>query len=253
MAEETPLLELRGVSKVFGAVQALNKVDLSVPPGKVTALVGDNGAGKSVTIKTISGLWQPSEGEILWEGSPAHIHSPNDAEARGITTIYQDLALCDNLDIVQNMFLGHEKSRFGLLDESAMEIEARQTLADLHVTTVRSIRQPVASLSGGQRQSVAVAKAVMSAAKLVIMDEPTAALGVAQTAQVLDLIKRLSSQGTAVMVVSHNLNDVFAVADQISILYLGRLVAQGPASDFDTQVVVEYMTTGQSSQSEDAG
>ena len=253
MAEETPLLELRGVSKVFGAVQALNKVDLSVPPGKVTALVGDNGAGKSVTIKTISGLWQPSEGEILWEGSPAHIHSPNDAEARGITTIYQDLALCDNLDIVQNMFLGHEKSRFGLLDESAMEIEARKTLADLHVTTVRSIRQPVASLSGGQRQSVAVAKAVMSAAKLVIMDEPTAALGVAQTAQVLDLIKRLSSQGTAVMVVSHNLNDVFAVADQISILYLGRLVAQGPASDFDTQVVVEYMTTGQSSQSEDAG
>ncbi len=253
MAEETPLLELRGVSKVFGAVQALNKVDLSVPPGKVTALVGDNGAGKSVTIKTISGLWQPSEGEILWEGSPAHIHSPNDAEARGITTIYQDLALCDNLDIVQNMFLGHEKSRFGLLDESAMEIEARKTLADLHVTTVRSIRQPVASLSGGQRQSVAVAKAVMSAAKLVIMDEPTAALGVAQTAQVLDLIKRLSSQGTAVMVVSHNLNDVFAVADQISILYLGRLVAQGPASDFDTQVVVEYMTTGQSSQSEEAG
>ncbi len=253
MAEETPLLELRGVSKVFGAVQALNKVDLSVPPGKVTALVGDNGAGKSVTIKTISGLWQPSEGEILWEGSPAHIHSPNDAEARGITTIYQDLALCDNLDIVQNMFLGHEKSRFGLLDESAMEIEARKTLADLHVTTVRSIRQPVASLSGGQRQSVAVAKAVMSAAKLVIMDEPTAALGVAQTAQVLDLIKRLSSQGTAVMVVSHNLNDVFAVADQISVLYLGRLVAQGPASDFDTQVVVEYMTTGQSSQTEAAG
>jgi ABC-type sugar transport system ATPase subunit len=253
VAEGAPLLELRGVSKVFGAVQALNKVDLSVPPGKVTALVGDNGAGKSVTIKTISGLWQPTEGEILWEGSPAHIHSPNDAEERGITTIYQDLALCDNLDIVQNMFLGHEKTRLGLLDESAMEIEARKTLADLHVTTVRSIRQPVASLSGGQRQSVAVAKAVMSAAKLVIMDEPTAALGVAQTAQVLDLIKRLSSQGTAVMVVSHNLNDVFAVADQISILYLGRLVAQGPASDFDTQVVVEYMTTGQSSRTEDAG
>ena len=151
------------------------------------------------------------------------------------------------------MFLGHEKLRHRLLDESAMEIEARQTLADLHVTTVRSIRQPVASLSGGQRQSVAVAKAVMSAAKLVIMDEPTAALGVAQTGQVLDLIKRLSSQGTAVMVVSHNLVDVFAVADQISILYLGRLVAQGPASDFDTQVVVEYMTTGQSSRAEDAG
>jgi ABC-type sugar transport system ATPase subunit len=224
----------------------LNKVDLSVPPGKVTALVGDNGAGKSVTIKTISGLWQPTEGQILWEGKPVNIHSPNAAEALGITTIYQDLALCDNLDIVQNMFLGHEKLRHGLLDETAMEIEARKTLAELHVTTVRSIRQPVASLSGGQRQSVAVAKAVLSAAKLVIMDEPTAALGVAQTGQVLDLIERLSKQGTAVMVVSHNLNDVFAVADQISILYLGRLVAQGPASEFDAQVVVDYMTTGQS-------
>ncbi|HTU38366.1 MAG TPA: ATP-binding cassette domain-containing protein [Acidimicrobiales bacterium] len=246
-AADTPLLELRGVSKTFGAVQALDKVDLSVPAGKVTALVGDNGAGKSVTIKTISGLWAPSEGQILWQGKPVHIHSPNDAEALGITTIYQDLALCDNLDIVQNMFLGHEKLRFGLLDETAMELEARQTLADLHVTTVRSIRQPVASLSGGQRQSVAVAKAVMSAAKLVIMDEPTAALGVAQTREVLDLIKRLSSQGTAVMVVSHNLNDVFAVADQISVLYLGHLVAQGPASDFDTQIVVEFMTTGEAS------
>ena len=246
MTEGPPLLELRGVSKSFGAVQALDKVDLSVPAGKITALVGDNGAGKSVTIKTISGLWPPSEGEILWEGSPTRIHSPNDAEALGITTIYQDLALCDNLDIVQNMFLGHEKLRFGLLDETAMEIRARQTLADLHVTTVRSIRQPVASLSGGQRQSVAVAKAVLSAAKLVIMDEPTAALGVAQTREVLDLIRRLSSQGTAVMLVSHNLNDVFAVADQISILYLGHLVAQGPTQEFDAQVVVDYMTTGQS-------
>src|ERR1700733_1543927 len=138
----TPLLELRGVSKAFGAVQALDRVDLSVPPGKVTALVGDNGAGKSVTIKTISGLWAPSEGQILWEGSPVHLHRPQDAEALGITTIYQDLALCDNLDIVQNMFLGHEKLRFGLLDEATMEIQARKTLADLHVTTVRSIRQP---------------------------------------------------------------------------------------------------------------
>jgi ABC-type sugar transport system ATPase subunit len=243
----TPLLELRGVSKAFGAVQALSKVNLSIPAGKITALVGDNGAGKSVTIKTISGLWEPSEGEIYWEGSAVRIPSPNDAERLGITTIYQDLALCDNLDIVQNMFLGHEKLRFGLLDETAMEIQARKTLADLHVTTVRSIRQPVASLSGGQRQSVAVAKAVLSSAKLVIMDEPTAALGVAQTRQVLDLITRLSSQGTAVIVVSHNLNDVFAVADQITILYLGREVASGPTSDFDAQVVVDYMTTGQSS------
>jgi ABC-type sugar transport system ATPase subunit len=246
MTEGPPLLELRGVSKVFGAVRALSGVDFVAQEGKVTALVGDNGAGKSSLIKTVSGLWDPSEGQILWEGRTVHFHSPNDAEASGITTIYQDLALCDNLDIVQNMFLGHETLRHGLLDESSMELEARKILADLHVTTVRSIRQPVASLSGGQRQSVAVAKAVMSAAKLVIMDEPTAALGVAQTRMVLDLIKRLSSQGTAVILVSHNLPDVFQVADEIAILYLGRMVAQGPASDFDLQVVVEYMTSGES-------
>ena len=247
MTEGAPLLELRGVSKVFGAVRALDGVNFTVPPGKVTALAGDNGAGKSVLIKTVSGLWEPAEGEILWEGSPIHFHSPTDAEARGITTIYQDLALCDNLDIVQNMFLGHETMRHGLLDESSMELAARQTLDDLHVTTVRSIRQPVASLSGGQRQSVAVAKAVMQSAKLVIMDEPTAALGVAQTEMVLELIKRLSSQGTAVILISHNLNDVFEVADQISILYLGRMVASGPAEEFDRQVVVDYMTSGESS------
>jgi len=246
MTEGTPLLELRGVSKVFGPVRALSGVDFTVPPGKVSALAGDNGAGKSVLIKTVSGLWEPTEGTIYWEGQPVHIHSPNDAEARGITTIYQDLALCDNLDIVQNMFLGHERLRHALLDETTMELAARQTLADLHVTTVRSIRQPVASLSGGQRQSVAVAKAVMQAAKLVIMDEPTAALGVAQTQMVLELIKRLSSQGTAVILISHNLNDVFAVADEISILYLGQMVASGPAEGFDRQVIVDYMTTGQS-------
>jgi ABC-type sugar transport system ATPase subunit len=246
MTEGAPLLELRGVSKVFGPVRALTDVNLTVQAGKITALAGDNGAGKSVTIKTIAGLWEPTHGQIFWQGSPAHIHSPNDAEALGITTIYQDLALCDNLDIVQNMFLGHEKMRFGLLDESSMELAARKTLSELHVTTVRSIRQPVASLSGGQRQSVAVAKAVMSEAKLVIMDEPTAALGVAQTEMVLQLIRRLSDQGTAVILVSHNLNDVFAIADQISILYLGQMVAEGPASSFDRQVVVDYMTTGQS-------
>jgi ABC-type sugar transport system ATPase subunit len=246
MTDGAPLLELRGLSKSFGAVQALKNINLSLHAGKIMALAGDNGAGKSVTIKTISGLWEPTSGEILWDGSPRHIRSPNDAEALGITTIYQDLALCDNLDIVQNMFLGHEKLRHFLLDEAAMEIAARKTLADLHVTTVRSIRQPVASLSGGQRQSVAVAKAVLSAAKLVIMDEPTAALGVAQTRQVLDLIKRLSEQGTAVMVVSHNLNDIFEVADEITVLYLGESVAAGPVTDFDPQVVVDYMTTGRS-------
>ncbi len=250
MTEGPPLLELRKVSKVFGAVRALSGVDFTAHAGKVTALAGDNGAGKSVTIKTISGLWEPTEGQIFWEGKQVHLRTPNDAEALGITTIYQDLALCDNLDIVQNMFLGHEKLRFGLLDEPAMELRARKTLADLHVTSVRSIRQPVASLSGGQRQSVAVAKAVLSAAKLVIMDEPTAALGVAQTQMVLDLIRRLSDQGTAVILISHNLNDVFDVADWISILYLGQMVAEGPASDFDPQVVVDYMTTGQSARVE---
>jgi ABC-type sugar transport system ATPase subunit len=212
----------------------------------VTALAGDNGAGKSVTIKTISGLWEPTEGQLLWEGTPVRFHSPIDAESRGITTIYQDLALCDNLDIVQNMFLGHERLRHRLLDETSMELAARQTLADLHVTTIRSIRQPVASLSGGQRQSVAVAKAVMQAARLVIMDEPTAALGVAQTRMVLDLIRRLTDQGAAVILISHNLNDVFEVADQIAVLYLGRMVAEGPASEFDRQVIVDYMTTGRS-------
>ena len=238
------LLTLKGVSKSFGPVRALSGVDLDVPPGKVTALVGDNGAGKSSLIKTISGLWAPDGGQILWEGRPVSLHGPRDAEALGITTIYQDLALCDNLDIVQNMFLGHEPLRRGVLDESKMEIRARDTLKGLNVTTIRSIRQPVASLSGGQRQSVAVAKAVMSQAKLVIMDEPTAALGVAQTTMVLDLIKTLSGRGVAVMVISHNMNDVFEVADRIAVLYLGRLVASASASEFDRQNVVEYMTTG---------
>jgi ABC-type sugar transport system ATPase subunit len=241
-----PLLELRGVSKHFGPVQALTRIHFEIPPGQVTALAGDNGAGKSVTIKTIAGLWAPDEGEILWEGSRVHFHGPRDAEAVGITTIYQDLALCDNLDIVQNMFLGHERVRHGLLDEGPMELAAKETLKELRVVTIRSIRQPVASLSGGQRQSVAVAKAVLAKAKLVIMDEPTAALGVSQTRQVLDLIKRLASQGVAVMVVSHNLNDVFEVADRIVVLQLGHMVAEGPASEFDRASVVDYMTTGRS-------
>ncbi len=246
-ADGTALLSLRGVTKTFGPVRALTRVDLDIPPGQVTALAGDNGAGKSVTIKTISGLWPPEEGQILWHGQPVQLHGPKDAEALGIRTIYQDLALCDNLDIVQNMFLGHEPLSRGILDEESMEIAARQTLDELRVRTIRSIRQPVASLSGGQRQSVAVAKAVLFKAKLVIMDEPTAALGVSQTQMVLALIKRLAGQGVAVMLVSHNLNDVFEVADRIAILHLGHLVAQDDASKFDRQVVVEYMTTGRSS------
>jgi len=227
-------------------VRALTKVDLDIPAAQVTALAGDNGAGKSVLIKTLSGLWPPDSGEILWQGQPVHLHGPKDSEHLGITTIYQDLALCDNLDIVQNMFLGHEPLRVGTLDEATMELAARATLADLRVTTIRSIRQPVASLSGGQRQSVAVAKAVMSQAKLVILDEPTAALGVSQTQMVLDLIKRLASQGVAVLIVSHNLNDVFAVADRIAVLHLGHLAVAGRASTMDSQIVVEFMTTGRS-------
>ena len=250
MAETTgPLLQVRGVEKHFGAVQALYGVDLELPSGQVTALCGDNGAGKSVTTKIISGVYQPDKGEILWEGQPVHIHNTRDASRLGIETVYQDLALCDNLDIVQNMFLGRERLRRGVLDEDSMERTAAETLASLRVTTVRSIRQPVASLSGGQRQSVAVAKAVMWNSKLVIMDEPTAALGVVQTRQVLDLITRLRDRGLAVMVISHNLNDVFEVADRIAVMYLGRLVVQHDASKFDRQSVVEYMTTGGSSRS----
>jgi ABC-type sugar transport system ATPase subunit len=241
------LLQLRGIGKSFGPVQALTNVNLDIPAGQVTALVGDNGAGKTTLIKCIAGIWEPSGGEIRFDGHPVHIRSPKDATALGIATVYQDLALCDNLDIVQNMMLGHETLKFGLLDEISMEKTARQTLKDLAVTTVRSVRQTVGSLSGGQRQSVAVAKAVMLEARLVIMDEPTAALGVSQTELVLSLFPRRASRGHAVVVVSHNLNDVFRVADRIAVLYLGQLAAEGPATDFDPQSVVEIMTTGRSS------
>jgi ABC-type sugar transport system ATPase subunit len=242
-----PLLQLRGVGKAFGPVQALAGIDLDIPAGQVTALVGDNGAGKTTLIKCIAGIHELSSGQMLWNGRPVHLHSPKDASNLGIATVYQDLALADNLDIVQNMLLGHEKTHFGILDEISMEKTATQTLKDLSVTTVRSIRQPVGSLSGGQRQAVAVAKAVMQEAKLVIMDEPTAALGVTQTELVLDLITTLARRGHAVIVVSHNLTDVFRVADRIAVLYLGRLAAVGPASGFDSQSVVEYMTTGSAS------
>src|SRR5579872_2316237 len=223
---DQPLLQVRGLDKHFGAVQALTGVDFDATRGQVTALCGDNGAGKSVLIRCIAGIHQPDHGEILWEGRPVHIHTPRDASRLGIETVHQDLALADNLDIVQNMFLGRERLRHRLLDEDSMERAAAETLASLRVTTVRSIRQPVASLSGGQRQSVAVAKAVMWNSKLVIMDEPTAALGVNQTRMVLDLIRRLRDQGLAVMLISHNLVDVFEVADRIAVMFLGRLVVQ---------------------------
>ncbi len=248
-ADAAPLLQLRNIGKSFGPVQALTGIDLDIPAGQVTALVGDNGAGKSTLIKTISGTWPPSTGHLLWQGRPVTIHSPRDAAHLGIATVYQDLALCDNLDIVQNMMLGRERLQFGLLDEVGMELDAKRTMHDLKVTTVRSMRQPVGSLSGGQRQAVAVAKAVMQDAKLVIMDEPTAALGVSQTELVLSLITQLASTGHGVIMVSHNLTDVFRVADRIAVLYLGRLVALGPKAEFDTQSAVEFMTTGMSGRS----
>jgi D-xylose transport system ATP-binding protein len=244
LTEQAPLLELKGVGKTFGPVQALTAVDLDIPAGQVTALVGDNGAGKTTLIKCIAGIWQPTSGQLLWKGKPIQLHTPKDAANLGIAAVYQDLALCDNLDIVQNMLLGREKVRLGLLDEVSMELTAKQTLQELSVTTVRSIRQPVGSLSGGQRQAVAVAKAVMQEARLVIMDEPTAALGVSQTEMVLNLIRTLAGRGHAVVVISHNLNDVFRVADRLAVLYLGQLVAEGPVADYDRQSVVEFMTTG---------
>jgi ABC-type sugar transport system ATPase subunit len=243
-AVAVPLLELRGVNKHFGAVQALTGVDIDVPASEVTALIGDNGAGKSVLIKCIAGIHTPDAGEIRWNGEPVHIRSPRDAARLGIETVHQDLALADNLDIVQNMFLGRERLRHMPLDEESIETAAAQTLDGLAVTTVRSIRQPVASLSGGQRQSVAIAKAVLWNSKLVIKDEPTAALGVAQTAMVLSLIRRLADRGLAVLFVSHNMNDVFEVADRAIVLRLGRVVAQRPISDMDRQIAVDLMTTG---------
>ncbi len=244
--DRVPLLQLRGLTKTFGAVRALVDVDLDVPAGCVTALAGDNGAGKSVLIKCVAGIYMPDSGTIYWDGKPVRLHGPHDAAALGIETVYQDLALCDNLDIVQNMFLGRERLRRGLLDEETMEIAAGETLRSLSVTTVRSVRQRVASLSGGQRQSVAIAKSVLWNSKLVIMDEPTAALGVAQTEVVLDLVRTLANRGLAVIVISHNMNDVFQVADRIAVLNLGRMVAVRPIGDLDKQIVVDLMTTGRS-------
>jgi D-xylose transport system ATP-binding protein len=242
-----PLLRLTGVGKNFGPVQALHGIDLDIPAGEVTALLGDNGAGKSTLIKCISGIHATDHGVMYWQGRQIHLHSPKDASDLGIATVYQDLALCDNLDIVANMFLGRELTKHWQLDEIDMELTAKKTLQDLRVVTVRSIRQPVGSLSGGQRQSVAVARAIMQEAKLVILDEPTAALGVTQTQMVLDLIGRLAERHIAVLVISHNLIDVMAVADRIAVMYLGTMAAVGPKDQFDNQSIVELMTTGASS------
>jgi D-xylose transport system ATP-binding protein len=240
------LLELRGVSKRFGAVNALSRVDFHADSGEVMALVGDNGAGKSTLIKCVAGIHPADGGEILWKGSPVTISGPKDAARLGIEVVYQDLALADNLDVVENMYLGRELlSSFRRLDEAKMESSALKTLGDLSVTTIRSVRTPVASLSGGQRQSVAVAKAVLWNSSLVILDEPTAALGVAQTRQVLNLVRRLAEQGLAVVMVSHNMSDVFEVADRITVLRLGQRVAEFERAKTTQREVVEAITAGE--------
>src|SRR6187455_2751387 len=245
LVTDTPLLEIRGLSKTFGSVQALTEVDFEVRAGEVMALVGDNGAGKSTLIKCIAGIHGYDEGEILFDGNPVHIHGPKDAAKLGIEVVYQDLALADNLDVVQNMFLGREETQsFARLDETNMEKRATDTLKTLSVTTIRSVRQTVAGLSGGQRQSVAVAKAVMWNSRVVILDEPTAALGVAQTRQVLELVKRLGQQGLAVILISHNLHDVFEVADNITVLRLGQNVAEYKRTEVTQTQVVEAITAG---------
>jgi D-xylose transport system ATP-binding protein len=243
---DSPVLELRGVSKRFGAVQALYQVDFHVSAGEIMALVGDNGAGKSTLVKGIAGIYPFDEGEVVFDGNPVHIHGPKEAARLGIEVVYQDLALADNLDVVQNMFLGREETE-GLLrlDETKMEARAADTLKTLSVTTIRSVRQTVAGLSGGQRQSVAVAKAVMWNSRLVILDEPTAALGVAQTRQVLELVKRLGEQGLGVILISHNLHDIFEVADSITVLRLGQNVAKFKRTETNQQQVVEAITAGQ--------
>src|SRR5918994_2738776 len=243
---DTPLLELRGVSKHFGAVIALHEVDFKVHPGCVTALVGDNGAGKSTLIKCVAGIYRIDAGEINYDGKPVHISGPRDASDLGIEVVYQDLALADNLDVVQNMFLGREELEpLHTLDETKMEARARDTLKGLSVTTIRSVRQTVAGLSGGQRQSVAVAKAVMWNSKVVILAEPTAALGVAQTKQVLELVQRLGQQGLAVILISHNLHDIFQVADSITVLRLGQNGAEFKRKETNQQEVVEAITARQ--------
>ena len=240
-----PTLELRDVSKHFGSVEALKEVDFEVRDGEVMALVGDNGAGKSTLIKCVAGIYSIDDGEIYFDGERVSIHGPKDAAKLGIEVVYQDLALCDNLDVVQNMYLGREaRDPLFRLREAPMEQRTAETLKSLAVTTIRSVRQPVATLSGGQRQSVAVARAVMWNNRVVFLDEPTAALGVAQTRQVLDLVKRLGEQGLAVILVSHNLSDIFEVADRITVLRLGRNVGVYEKSATNEQEIVQAITAG---------
>ena len=245
MSSEPPVLELRGVTKSFGSVQALTDVDFEVRHGEVMALVGDNGAGKSTLIKCVAGIHPMDDGQILFDGQPVSIHSPKDAAKLGIEVVYQDLALCDNLDVVQNMYLGREEHDwFQRLKEPPMEAKTSETLKSLAVTTIRSIRQPVATLSGGQRQSVAVARAVMWNSKLVILDEPTAALGVSQTEQVLALVRRLAEQGLSVVLISHNLHDIFEAATRITVLRLGRDIGVYEREQTTQDEIVHAITAG---------
>jgi len=242
---DTPTLVMKEISKSFGSVQALTDVDFEVRAGEVMALVGDNGAGKSTLIKCVAGIHPYDHGDVFFEGKKVSINGPKDAAKLGIEVVYQDLALCDNLDVVQNMYLGREAHDVvGRLKETEMEAKTAETMKGLAVTTIRSTRQKVASLSGGQRQSVAVARAVMWNSRLVILDEPTAALGVAQTRQVLELVKRLAEQGLAVVIISHNLHDVFEVATRITVLRLGRTVAVYEREETTQQEVVAAITAG---------
>ena len=241
-----PLLSLRGINKSFGPVHVLRNVSFDVTPGKVTALVGDNGAGKSTLIKGIAGIHAFDSGEYTFDGEPVHVTNPRESSALGIEVVYQDLALCDNLDVVHNMFLGRELKKYGRLDEATMEKRAKETLAGLSVRTLSSVRTHVASLSGGQRQTVAIARAVLWNSRIVILDEPTAALGVAQTEQVLLLVRRLADRGLGVVLISHNLNDVFQVADDIAVLYLGQMAAQVHRAESTNNQVIELITTGRS-------
>ena len=242
----SPLLQCRGVSKSFGAVQAIYKIDFEVRAGEVMALVGDNGAGKSTLIKGIVGIYPFDEGTVEFQGNKVSIGSPREAAALGIEVVYQDLALADNLDVVANMFLGREVTKNGVMNEVAMEHRAQETLESLKVMTLRSVRQTVAGLSGGQRQAVAVANAVMwGDSKMIILDEPTAALGVAQTRQVLDLVGRLAEQGYGVVIISHNLHDIFEVADRITVLRLGQQVAVMDRRASTQQDVVHAITAGE--------
>jgi D-xylose transport system ATP-binding protein len=239
---DSPIIELKDIRKSFGPVDVLKGVDMKVYPGKVSALVGDNGAGKSTLIKGLSGAQSYDSGEVLFEGQEVALGSPTAASKLGIEVVYQDLALCENLDIVGNMFLGREEIHQGMLDQPEMEKHAIATLQSLSVRTMKSVRQKVSSLSGGQRQTVAIARAVLQKAKVVILDEPTAALGVAQTEQVLALVRRLAAGGVGVIIISHNLADVFEVADYINVLYLGSMVAQLGAKETNYNDVVGYIT-----------